>query len=333
MRPQVRSIPSSAPAFFALFALGGLAACATLSGLDQIQVSDCAPDGCPDASAAGTQPSSFGPPDSAVAAGEGGATGEPTGSDAEAGPARGGDDASAGGDATATDADLGEDGADADPSADAGRDAGALADASALDAGADATAPHDAGATQDAGSCGTVYFEDAFGDNAKGWTLDPNWTIAKECASPPAPQKGNPDPTTDHSGTAASGVVGAFVCGNNPIGQTTPFYYATSPAVDTSSAATLKLDFWRWLNTDASDWFASTIDVYNGTKWVNVYTNPSGAGNLVTDASWTHEDIDVTAEKNAAFRVRFGYSIANTSAYAMSAWNVDDVSISSATCN
>jgi hypothetical protein len=179
--------------------------------------------------------------------------------------------------------------------------------------------------------CG-VLFSDSFADNAAGWTLDTTWTIAQECASPPAPQKGNPDPTHDHTGTTGSGVVGAYVCGNNPTGQTTAFRYATSPAIDASGAPALKLAFWRWLNTDAADWVTSTVDVFDGASWVNVYTNPAGSGNLVTDGAWTRFEYDVTAHKNASFRVRFGYSIVNTKAYAMSSWNVDDVTVSTSSC-
>jgi hypothetical protein len=77
----------------------------------------------------------------------------------------------------------------------------------------------------------------------------------------------------------------------------------------------------------------STVDVYDGSAWVNVYTNPSGAGNLVTDAAWAPQALNVTPQKNAAFRVRFGYSIANASVYEMSSWNVDDVSVTGTTCN
>jgi hypothetical protein len=58
------------------------------------------------------------------------------------------------------------------------------------------------------------------------------------------------------------------------------------------------------------------------------YTNP--ASGLVTDAAWTKEEYDVTPYKGAgaAFRVRFGYAILSASAYSMSGWNVDDVTVS-----
>jgi hypothetical protein len=190
--------------------------------------------------------------------------------------------------------------------------------------------PHDA-STSDA-QCGVVYFQDSFADNSKGWILDPTWSIAPTCASPPTPQKGNPDPTSDHTGTSGSGVLGAYVCGNNPAGQTSVARYATSRAVDVSGAPSVTLSFWRWLNSDSAPYMTSTVDVYNGASWINLYTNPSGATNQVTDSAWNQSTIDVTSYKNAAFQVRFGFAVPNIHTYSMSDWNVDDVVIASAPC-
>ena len=210
--------------------------------------------------------------------------------------------------------------APADSARDASTDSGVVADAAP---GADAATD---------GPCGTVYFADSFDSNAAGWTLDSTWSIAPTCASPPAPQKGNPDPAVDHTTAAAGGVAGAYVCGNNPTGATSPFRYATSPVVDVSAATTLKLGFYRWLNSDADGWMTSTVDVYDGSAWVNLYTNPSGAGNITADSAWTKVEYDVTAQKNAAFRVRFGYAVTDAGVYEMSCWNVDDVTLSSSQC-
>jgi hypothetical protein len=184
----------------------------------------------------------------------------------------------------------------------------------------------------DAGPCGAVFFRDAFDSDAQGWTLDTSWSIASTCANPPAPKKGNADPTVDHTTGAAGGVAGAYVCGNNPTGATAPARYATSPVVDVASAPTVHLTFYRWLNTDALSYMVSTVDVYDGAAWVNLYTNPTGTGNAVTDGTWTRESYDVTAYRNAHFQVRFGYAIVSAGVYEMSCWNVDDLTISTAAC-
>ncbi len=184
------------------------------------------------------------------------------------------------------------------------------------------------------GPCGTVFFQDHFSDSAKGWTLDGTgtWAIGQTCANPPAPAKGNADPTVDHTSGNAGGVLGAYLCGNNPTGATVPARYALSPVVDTTSASSLQLTFYRWLNTDAGAYMVSTVDVFDGTAWHTLYTNPTPAGQLVTDGVWTLQTFDVTAYKSAAFQVRFGVSIVAKGVYVMSSWNVDDVTLSTLSC-
>jgi hypothetical protein len=282
-----------------------LAACAALSGLDGITENDCVPDLCNDASAA--------------------ETGRPEGS---------GTDGNPGYDAPWTEDSRADTPAVPEASPEASPETSTVdaVEELAPDATADA---HDGGSPVDSAPdspCGVLYFADSFSSNAAGWTLDSTWSIESTCVSPPAPQKGNPDPTVDHTTGSAGGVAGAYVCGNNPAGATSPFRYATSPAVDVSAATSVKLGFWRWLNSDAEGWMTSTVDVYDGSAWVNLYTNPSGSGNVVADSAWAKQEYDVTAHRNAAFRVRFGYAVTDAGVYAMSCWNVDDVTLSSLSC-
>lgn len=282
-------------AIFTAGAALSLAACAALSGLDQITESACAPD-CTDASDPAPEAAADAPLSEASLPAL-----------VEASP------------------DVPSPQADTDTGTGTDPDAG-------TDADADAQAAAEAAPDADAGTCGTVYLSENFDSPAPTWTLDPTWSIATTCANPPAPQKGNPDPTVDHTTGTPGGIVGAYVCGNNPAGQTTPFAYATSPAIDVSAAPSLILSFYRWLNTDSAGWMTSTVDVFDGSSWVNVYSNATGSSGIVTDSAWTRITYDVTAHKNAAFRVRFGYAVVDAGVYAMSCWNVDDVMLSSAAC-
>jgi hypothetical protein len=316
---------------FAL-AAASFTACAALAGLDEIRESDCAPDLCADASSAVDAV-----PEATVEVGtdahshvEAGAT---DAGSADGGPAQ--DAARPNGEAGADDEPEAASGTDGEASTDASSAEGGSAESGSADAAPEAE-PHDAGpvdAPPDS-PCGTVYLSESFGSAPPGWTLDTTWSVATTCASPPAPQKGNPDPAVDHTSfmSKAGGVVAAYACGNNPAGTTSAFRYATSPAVDVSSAQALTLRFYRWLNSDANGWMTSTVDVFDGASWVNVYTNPSGAGQIVADSAWTLVEYDVTAHKNAAFRVRFGYAVTDAGVYSMSCWNVDDVVLSTAAC-
>jgi hypothetical protein len=179
------------------------------------------------------------------------------------------------------------------------------------------------------GGCGTVYLREPFTDDSNGWTIDTTWAIEATCASPPAPEKGYPDPALDHTTGGSSGVLAAYACGNNPEGKSAAAVYATSPVLDTSAARSLELTFYRWLNSDESKYMTSTVDVYDGTNWVNLYTNASDS--LTTDSSWRREEYDVTRYAGPTFQVRFGYAVVSDSVYAMSCWNVDDLTVAS-TC-
>lgn len=98
--------------------------------------------------------------------------------------------------------------------------------------------------------------------------------------------------------------------------------YMTSPAFNASTVnGAVKLKFSRWLNIEAPASRSATVDVYNGAAWVNVWTNSAA----VSETAWSTQTIDLTAYKNAAMKVRFGWSGAASSK--VSGWNIDDLSI------
>jgi hypothetical protein len=166
-------------------------------------------------------------------------------------------------------------------------------------------------------------FSEGFANNLAGWTLDSEWGIGPTLAST-GQSFGNPDPASDHSVTGDNGVAGVVLGG---IASTSVHAarWLTSPAVDVSAASgTLTLSYARWFNFSGGTTSATLVDVWNGIKWVNVQNLTTAA----TDAAWTTVNVDVTAHKNAAFRVRFGYVVLKkVSSAKVSALNVDDVSL------
>jgi hypothetical protein len=181
-------------------------------------------------------------------------------------------------------------------------------------------------------SGGTIYFSEDFSDNAKGWTLGPEWAIGPTAASPPGTFPTQLDPATDHSPTLDNGVAGTVLGGNYATSVVHAAEYLTSPAVNLSAAGgTVYLTFWQWLNSDYPPFITDTVDVWNGSVWINLFTNP--AATVMSGFAWTRVQYDVTAYKNAALKVRFGLTQGSVGAYILGGWNVDDVSLSSATCN
>ncbi len=185
-------------------------------------------------------------------------------------------------------------------------------------------------------SGGTISFSEDFSDNAKGWTLDVEWQIGPATASS-GQEQGNPDPASDHTTSADNGVAGITIGGNYIVSPQHGFYYLTSPIIDLSGApGTVLLSYWRWLNTDWDPYTVDTVEVFNGSSWVTLWANTSLGSVFVTDAAWTRFEHNVTSYKNASFRVRFGFKTGkqgNFLPWIMSGWNIDDVSLASATCN
>ena len=169
--------------------------------------------------------------------------------------------------------------------------------------------------TCSAGVCGggvgpTVYFAEDFHDNSKGWLLGPEWQIGPSQAS----QGGvyGADLATDHSSSADNGVAGVVI-GGNETPSIHAYYYIESPPFDTSSAVgSVVLGYQRWLNSDYDPYMHNRVEVYNGSQWIVVWQTGSALGiqdSPPTGLGWTFQQLDLTAYKNAAMKVRFGYDI------------------------
>lgn len=175
----------------------------------------------------------------------------------------------------------------------------------------------------------TVYLSETFAGGAGGWDLGPTWQIGPARASS-GQTYGNPDPALDHSPTADNGLAGVSIGGNAPL-DVHPYYYLTSPVVDTDVPGGVYLTFWRLLNSDESPQMVNRVEVFDGVRWNVLFESGGYPG--VRDAIWTKIRYDLTRFKNASLRVRFGYTIARDSFVDLiSSWNVDDVEISNAAC-
>jgi VCBS repeat-containing protein len=168
-----------------------------------------------------------------------------------------------------------------------------------------------------------VYFSDDFSDNSAGWSLGKEWQIGAAKVSS-GQTTGNPDPAFDNTPTSDNGVAGVVIGGNAQTGLHAE-YYLVSPVIDTSGASTLALSYARWLNSDYTPYMKNTVDVWNGTSWVNIWSTGSSS---TVDSSWTPASFDITAYANAQLQVRFGFSIGSSGVWTMSSWNLDDILIS-----
>ncbi|MBL8209960.1 MAG: PEP-CTERM sorting domain-containing protein [Bryobacterales bacterium] len=173
---------------------------------------------------------------------------------------------------------------------------------------------------------GAVLFSDTFANNNAGWTLGNNWQIGPAVASSPTGAR-NGDPGTDHTATGDNGIAGTVIGGNVSIVRESSLL--TSPMINLSAVpGTVTMSFWRWLNSDIQPYVRSSVEVFDGSTWVTVFENGT---HTITDSAWTQFSYDVSAYKNADFRVRFGYVVlVNHGALPASGWNLDDVLVESA---
>jgi hypothetical protein len=179
----------------------------------------------------------------------------------------------------------------------------------------------------------TIYFSEDFADNAAGWTLGPEWQIGFATASVGGAH--GADPAVDHSPTADNGVAGVVI-GGNASQNLHSYYYLESPVIDTSVAAgQVHLGFYRWLNSDYDPFMHNSIDVYNGSQWINLWTTgqfPGIEDSPPNGAGWTFVTHNLTAYKSAQMRVRFGFDVASGGVFSIGSWNIDDVLIAEQAC-
>jgi len=124
---------------------------------------------------------------------------------------------------------------------------------------------------------------------------------------------------TDYSGNTLDGT--SFVMVNSDAaGQVDIDTELISPGVDVSAYTNVFISFDHYYRTYAGNDLAE-VDVYDGTQWVNIYS-ASGA-DVGAWGNPDHQMIDVTAYKNANFKVRFHYYLANYEYW----WAVDNFMI------
>ena len=131
------------------------------------------------------------------------------------------------------------------------------------------------------------YFADHFDADSDKWISEArgDWQIGPAIASDPAdtdPECENGDPGVDADGKVGGGVAGVVLGG--------PYYHVPQASVETPNCAIeparylqsreidlsgvggpVYLTFDRYLQTDFLPWASSTLEVYDGTKWVMIF--------------------------------------------------------------
>ena len=165
-----------------------------------------------------------------------------------------------------------------------------------------------------------------------GFETDLGWTLVSEFERG-APgglggEHGNADPTSAYEGSNVLGVdltgLGTY-SGDYETNLSDRAYTATSPSINCTGYTNVQLEFWRWLNVESPTYDHAYLDVYNGSSWVEIWTNSS----LMEESSWGQQTYDVStyADGNSNFRIRFCIG-ATDGSWQYSGWNIDDLVLS-----
>lgn len=153
-----------------------------------------------------------------------------------------------------------------------------------------------------------------------GWTMQGQWEYGVPTGSGGA-SHGNEDPTAGFTG---ANVFGVNLNGDYGLAVGGPYYLTAGP-IDLSNASVTTLRYQRWLNSDYQPYVTVNVDVSaNGTDWTTVWQNSNAQ---IADSAWVAQEFDISdvADHQATVYVRWGYKVNQTSAWAYSGWNVDDV--------
>ncbi len=187
-------------------------------------------------------------------------------------------------------------------------------------AGADATICNGLSTTLSGTFTLQPIYSDNFASNS-GWTLGSGFAIGSATSSGTCSSVGS-DPSTDFTTTSDNGILGFQIGGCYPASMGSTIY-AVSPTINLAGYTSASMSFYRWLGVENNSWDHAYIDVFNGTSWVNIFSN--GATSL-DDNAWTLMTYDISAYVNANFKVRFGMG-GSDGTVQYYGWNIDDLTI------
>ncbi|MCP4247908.1 MAG: hypothetical protein GY778_12740 [bacterium] len=156
-------------------------------------------------------------------------------------------------------------------------------------------------------------------DTDPDWDTEGQWAFGTPTGGG-GTERGNPDPTSGHTGP---NVYGYNLAGN--YGNGIPEYHLTTNAIDCSNLTNVILKFWRYLNVETSPFDHAYVRVSNnGTTWTTVWKNTRE----ITDSAWSQKSYNIASVADGQPTVYVRWTQGTTDGdLVYSGWNVDDVEI------
>jgi hypothetical protein len=166
-------------------------------------------------------------------------------------------------------------------------------------------------------------FHDSFAKgNAAGWTLGAEWQIGTAKQGP----QGDVPPGDPALGYDADNQIAGVVIGGNAKRVVHGYAYLTSPVIDTTALTAPTLEFWRWLDADATPFMTEDVEAWDGQAWQTLWETTDQQF-APMDGEWNRQILDLTAVSNAQLQIRFGFKIGDAQVLSAGSWNVDDVTV------
>ncbi len=147
-------------------------------------------------------------------------------------------------------------------------------------------------------------------DTDPGWTLQGQWQYG-------TPAYGSSGPSAGFTGPR---ILGYNLSGNYANNLAARF--ATTPAIDASTSASLTLRFQRWLRTRRND-TASIQASTNGSTWITVWSTSSP----VADSAWREMQYALPASVVGSPTLRLRWGLASNPSQTDLGWNLDEVEL------
>jgi hypothetical protein len=169
------------------------------------------------------------------------------------------------------------------------------------------------------GGVGTALFFPL--DSNPGWITTGQWAFGH----PTGGGGSNHDPINGYTGT---NVYGYNLAGDYP-NNLAQVQYLTTTAINFAGLTQTKLRFRRWLGVEQATFDHATIDIStNGTTWTNLFSNPVGTGQSISETAWSLQTYDIAAIADNQPTVYFRWGMGTTDgSVVFSGWNIDDVEI------
>lgn len=171
-------------------------------------------------------------------------------------------------------------------------------------------------------------YSTTFAATTHGWVLDTGWQVGAAVAYTGSTATGptRSEPGNDKSQLGDNRILGHMIGADYPNNMTSTVW-ASSPFVNCTANANVRLSFWRWMGLSPGDEAMIQVSNNGGASWNNVWVRPVGTTiNTPTDWQLISHDITQWAAGYPVVQVRFGIGPTDASIQNVG-WCIDDVTI------